>query len=136
MWFGPSAVMNDPERHQKSSLVSITLKILNTFEEGSFFLPKTFSQFNFSSIPHLIQKVLQISLTPQTWPPTSSFMRSSTLLILTSLKDDLVSSLVISYNPKNDNAGSNQVLDLPAASKYRHSIMCSCLCVHVHTIAN
>lgn len=70
--------MNGPERHQKSSLVSITLKILEATEGDSFFLP-TFAQFNISPIPHLIQTTLQISRTPlpQTWPPLFPFLRSS-----------------------------------------------------------
>jgi hypothetical protein len=42
LWFGPSAVMNDPERHQKSSLVSIILKMLDASEGDSFFPSKKY----------------------------------------------------------------------------------------------
>lgn len=59
-----------------------------------------------------------------------------TLFIPTSLKDDLTSSLGISYHPKWDKAGSNQMLDFPAASKCTQSMTCSCLGVRVHTRAH
>lgn len=125
--------MNDLERHQKSSLVSITLKILDAFEGDSFFIPKIFSQFNFSSIPHLIQKILQISLTPQTWPPTTPFSRSPHSAHPLHLWNEFFGNFLSS---KVWQDCSNQMLHFPAASKCRGFIMCSCLCVHIHTITN
>lgn len=68
--------MNGPKRHQKSSLVSITPKILEASKGDLFFLP-TFTQFNFSCTPPLMQKTLRNPLTLHTWPPLSRFLRSS-----------------------------------------------------------
>lgn len=100
--------------------------------KGILFSFQKSSQFNFASIPHFIQKILQISLTPQTWPPTSPFARSSHSAHPLQLWNECFGNL----SSKVWQGCSNQMLHFPAASKCRLFIMCSCLCVHIHTIAN
>lgn len=98
----------------------------NLFSVPFFFSPSSHTNFRFFRFPWLCRLDLRHSL----------LWGHLTLLFPTSLKDDLISSLVTSYHPKCDHVGSNQMLDFLAASKCRHSIMCSCLCVYVCTIAN